>query len=102
MMFYANNYFRIFFRFSVGGLIVRVGSSSSTDGGQVLTVNNTYYPAEYGETAWDWDVAVIKTNEPIKLGKNVKRIKLATKNLKGGSKGKIAGWGAVDEVTLAF
>uniref|UniRef100_A0A1B6HVA2 Peptidase S1 domain-containing protein n=1 Tax=Homalodisca liturata TaxID=320908 RepID=A0A1B6HVA2_9HEMI len=73
-------------------LSFRVGSTDSEDGGQTFTAAKLVVHENY-TGSWDYDIAVVKLNKPIKFSKNAKPIKLGTKSLKAATKAVIAGWG---------
>ncbi|KAG8306388.1 serine-type endopeptidase activity protein [Homalodisca vitripennis] len=73
-------------------LSFRVGSTDSGHGGQTFTAAKLVVHEKY-TGSWDYDIAVVKLNKPIKFGKNAKPIKLGSKSLKAATKAVIAGWG---------
>ncbi|KAG8306390.1 hypothetical protein J6590_048815, partial [Homalodisca vitripennis] len=79
-----------------GELSFRIGSTKSENGGQIFTVDHFTIHENY-TGKWDNDLAVVKLNKPIKLGKHAKPIKLGTESLKVGTKGMISGWGGRSE-----
>lgn len=70
----------------------RVGSSKLDKGGQVLQATKVIYHENY-TGSWDYDIAVVKVKQAIKFSKITKSIKLATTEIKAGTKAVVAGWG---------
>ncbi|XP_046686335.1 trypsin-3-like, partial [Homalodisca vitripennis] len=73
-------------------LSFRVGSTNCEKGGQLFTADKVLANENY-TGSWDYDIAVVKLNKPIKFSKYVKPIKLGTASLKPTTKVVIAGWG---------
>ncbi|KAG8310694.1 hypothetical protein J6590_059495 [Homalodisca vitripennis] len=65
-------------------------------GGQLFTADKVLVNVNY-TGSWDYDIAVVKLNKPIKFGKYVKPIKLGTTSLKPKTKVAIAGWGPASQ-----
>ncbi|KAG8310687.1 Suppressor of tumorigenicity 14 protein [Homalodisca vitripennis] len=74
----------------------RAGSTNYEQGGQTLTAEKVVVHENY-TGSWDYDIAVVKLNKPIKLGKKAKPIKLGKKDLKGKTKVVASGWGPASE-----
>lgn len=92
----------VYCRAELSDLSFRVGSSDYDKKGQVVKAKEIITHPKYTSDGWDYDIAVVKTDKPIKFGKNVKAIsKLGTKKLKAGTQGWIAGWGW-DSVCIFF
>lgn len=70
----------------------RVGSSKLDKGGQVLQATKVIYHENY-TGSWDYDIAVVKVKQAIKFSKLTKSIKLASTEIKAGTKAVVAGWG---------
>ncbi|XP_017014648.2 trypsin beta-like [Drosophila takahashii] len=77
-------------------LSVRVGSSNSESGGQVVRVSRILAHEKFGEY-YDIsdDVAVIKLKTSLKMGVSVKSIPLANRSPKPGSLASVSGWGRI-------
>ncbi|KAG8301584.1 hypothetical protein J6590_049733 [Homalodisca vitripennis] len=73
-------------------LSFRVGSTKCDKGGQLFTADKVLANENY-TGSWDYDIAVVKLNKPIKFSKYVKPIKLGTTSLKPTTKVAIARWG---------
>lgn len=79
-------------------LELRVGSNQWGIGGQSVKVANvTVHPKYSG--SWQHNVAVFKTDQPLKLNKKVKAIALGTDQPTAGTVGYVAGWGEPGSVS---
>ncbi|KAH8352470.1 hypothetical protein KR084_004372 [Drosophila pseudotakahashii] len=77
-------------------LTVRVGSSNSESGGQVVRVSRILAHENFGEYyGLSDDVAVIKLQTSLKMGVGVKSIPLADSSPKPGSLASVSGWGKI-------
>ncbi|XP_046674826.1 trypsin theta-like [Homalodisca vitripennis] len=85
-----------FWTFPKEDLSFRVGSANCEKGGQLFTADKVLVNENY-TGSWDYDIAVVKLNKPIKFSKYVKPIKLGTTSLKPTTKVAIAGWGAASQ-----
>lgn len=79
-------------------LSIRAGSTESDDGGKVVRVNHKYRHNRYDSKSIDYDIAVLKLDEPIEpvYGKPVNLPKKGL-ILKEGVIGYVTGWGTTSE-----
>uniref|UniRef100_A0A1B6C1J8 trypsin n=1 Tax=Clastoptera arizonana TaxID=38151 RepID=A0A1B6C1J8_9HEMI len=78
---------------SASSFSVRVGSSSSDAGGKVYKVKKVIQNPSFDSYSLSYDVALLKLSKPLKFGKTVKKINLASKALAKRSKVVLSGWG---------
>lgn len=76
-------------------LQIRVGSSTYTEGGQLLNALAVKSHERYNPFTMLNDIALIRLATPVKLSRNVKPIKLATKAPSTGDKAVVTGWGII-------
>lgn len=74
---------------------IRVGSSSSSDGGSLYAVSQLAIHPEYNVSTRDYDFGLMKLNQSLKFNNSVRKVKLPTSALKTGQKAVITGWGDV-------
>jgi len=75
-------------------ITIRVGSSMSNSGGQVVNVSRIEIHEGFGQSLSN-DIAVIRLQSPLQMGVNVKSIPLANSSPKPESFASVSGWGPV-------
>ncbi|XP_017047451.1 trypsin alpha-like [Drosophila ficusphila] len=73
---------------------VRVGSTFTTVGGQVVRVSQILAHEDFGPS-FSNDIAVLQLRTSLKLGSSVRSIPLADSTPKAGSSASVFGWGAI-------
>ncbi|KAH8412214.1 hypothetical protein KR009_000506 [Drosophila setifemur] len=76
------------------GLTVRVGSSNSRSGGQVVMVSRVIIHENYMSNLSN-DIAVLRLRTSLRLGQSVRSIPLAVSSPAPGSPASVTGWGSV-------
>ncbi|KAH8410118.1 hypothetical protein KR009_006292, partial [Drosophila setifemur] len=72
---------------------VRAGSTSRSDGGEVVAVKSFKYHEGYNSKLMINDVAVIKLSTPVRLSAKIQPIELAEKTPESGTPAVVTGWG---------
>ncbi|KAH8305470.1 hypothetical protein KR018_007903, partial [Drosophila ironensis] len=72
---------------------VRLGSTSKSDGGEVVTVKSFKYHEGYNSKLMVNDVAVIKLSTPVRLSAKIRTIELADETPASGTDAIVTGWG---------
>ncbi|XP_065720619.2 trypsin alpha-3-like [Drosophila suzukii] len=75
-------------------ITIRVGSSMSNSGGQVVNVLKIEIHEGFGQSLSN-DIAVIRLQSPLQMGVNVKSIPLANSSPTPESSASVSGWGSV-------
>lgn len=90
----------MFFSNSALNLEVRVGSASSSEGGQLLTVDKVLTHEKYSN--FNYDTSLLKLSKAIKYSKTVKPIKLASKVGKNATSVVVSGYGETQKPTMVM
>lgn len=78
---------------------IRAGSLHRDRGGELIPISQTFVHPKYNSTFVSNDYALFKLKTPLRLGRNVRRIRLPPPNLiiPDGSKVFVTGWGQTSE-----
>ncbi|EDV54569.1 trypsin [Drosophila erecta] len=79
--------------YAANELQVRVGSTSRSSGGEVITVRAFKYHEGYNSKLKVNDVAIIKLSSPVRQTSKIRTIELADSEAVSGTKAVVSGWG---------